>query len=70
MNVVGEPVDERGPVKTKLTAPIHKEAPVFTDQATDTEVLVTGIKVVDLLAPYSKEERLGYLEELALVKLF
>ena len=54
LNVVGEPVDERGPLKTKLTAPIHKEAPLFTDQATDTEVLVTGIKVVDLLAPYSK----------------
>ena len=59
LNVVGEPVDERGPVKTKLTAPIHKEAPVFTDQATDTEVLVTGIKVVDLLAPYSKGGKIG-----------
>ena len=59
LNVVGEPVDERGPVKTKLTAPIHKEAPIFTDQATDTEVLVTGIKVVDLLAPYSKGRKIG-----------
>ncbi len=59
LNVVGEPVDERGPVKTKLTAPIHKEAPVFTDQSTDTEVLVTGIKVVDLLAPYSKGGKIG-----------
>ena len=59
LNVVGEPVDERGPVKTKLTAPIHKEAPIFTDQATDTEVLVTGIKVVDLLAPYSKGGKIG-----------
>ena len=59
LNVVGEPVDERGPVKTKLTAPIHKEAPLFTDQATDTEVLVTGIKVVDLLAPYSKGGKIG-----------
>ena len=59
LNVVGEPVDERGPLKTKLTAPIHKEAPLFTDQATDTEVLVTGIKVVDLLAPYSKGGKIG-----------
>jgi F-type H+-transporting ATPase subunit beta len=59
LNVVGEPVDERGPVKTKLKAPIHKEAPLFTDQATDTEVLVTGIKVVDLLAPYSKGGKIG-----------
>ena len=59
LNVVGEPVDERGPVKTKLTAPIHKEAPLFTDQATETEVLVTGIKVVDLLAPYSKGGKIG-----------
>ena len=59
LNVVGEPVDERGPVKTKLKAPIHKEAPIFTDQATDTEVLVTGIKVVDLLAPYSKGGKIG-----------
>ena len=59
LNVVGEPVDERGPVKTKLTAPIHKDAPLFTDQATETEVLVTGIKVVDLLAPYSKGGKIG-----------
>jgi len=59
LNVVGEPVDERGPVKTKLRAPIHREAPLFTDQATDTEVLVTGIKVVDLLAPYSKGGKIG-----------
>ena len=59
LNVVGEPVDERGPVKTKLTAPIHKEAPLFTEQATETEVLVTGIKVVDLLAPYSKGGKIG-----------
>ncbi len=59
LNVVGEPVDERGPVKTKLRAPIHKEAPIFTDQSTDTEVLVTGIKVVDLLAPYSKGGKIG-----------
>ena len=47
LNVVGEPVDERGPMKTKLRAPIHKNAPEFIDQSTETEVLVTGIKVVD-----------------------
>jgi len=59
LNVVGEPVDERGPMKTKLRAPIHKNAPEFVDQSTDTEVLVTGIKVVDLLAPYSKGGKIG-----------
>ena len=59
LNVVGEPVDERGPLKTKLRAPIHKSAPEFIDQSTDTEVLVTGIKVVDLLAPYAKGGKIG-----------
>ncbi len=59
LNVVGEPVDERGPLKTKLKAPIHKSAPEFTDQSTETEILVTGIKVVDLLAPYSKGGKIG-----------
>ena len=59
LNVVGEPVDERGPMKTKLRAPIHKNAPEFIDQSTDTEVLVTGIKVVDLLAPYAKGGKIG-----------
>ncbi|MAI76067.1 MAG: F0F1 ATP synthase subunit beta [Pelagibacteraceae bacterium TMED65] len=59
LNVVGEPVDERGPLKTKLKAPIHKEAPEFTDQSTETEILVTGIKVVDLLAPYAKGGKIG-----------
>ena len=59
LNVVGEPVDERGPMKTKLRAPIHKSAPEFVDQSTDTEVLVTGIKVVDLLAPYAKGGKIG-----------
>ena len=59
INVVGEPIDERGEVKTKQTAPIHAEAPSFADQATETEVLVTGIKVVDLLAPYSKGGKVG-----------
>ncbi|GGO06996.1 ATP synthase subunit beta [Iodidimonas muriae] len=59
MNVVGEPVDERGPVNAKATAPIHAPAPEFVDQSTDTEILVTGIKVVDLLAPYSKGGKVG-----------
>ncbi len=59
LNVVGEPVDERGPLKTKLKFPIHKDAPEFTDQSTETEILVTGIKVVDLLAPYSKGGKIG-----------
>ena len=59
LNVVGEPVDDRGAVKTKIKAPIHKEAPKFVDQSTESEILVTGIKVVDLLAPYSKGGKVG-----------
>jgi len=59
MNVIGEPIDERGPVKTKMMASIHKEAPAFIDQATETEVLATGIKVIDLLCPYSKGGKIG-----------
>jgi F-type H+-transporting ATPase subunit beta len=59
LNVVGEPVDERGPIKTAMMMPIHRPAPAFTDQSTETEVLVTGIKVVDLLAPYSKGGKIG-----------
>ena len=59
MNVVGEPVDERGPIETKSRYPIHKPAPEFVEQSTDAEVLVTGIKVVDLLAPYSKGGKIG-----------
>ena len=59
MNVIGEPIDERGPLKAKMNAPIHKAAPPFVDQATDTEVLVTGIKVIDLLCPYSKGGKIG-----------
>ena len=59
MNVIGEPIDERGPIKTKAMASIHKEAPAFVDQATDTEVLATGIKVIDLLCPYSKGGKIG-----------
>ncbi|MEO0412306.1 MAG: F0F1 ATP synthase subunit beta [Pseudomonadota bacterium] len=59
MNVVGEPIDERGPIGAKATAPIHAEAPDFIDQSTDQEILVTGIKVVDLLAPYAKGGKIG-----------
>ncbi|MGB9644510.1 MAG: F0F1 ATP synthase subunit beta, partial [Stellaceae bacterium] len=51
LNVIGEPVDERGPVVTKQRSPIHKSAPEFIDQSTEAEILVTGIKVVDLLTP-------------------
>ncbi len=59
MNVVGEPVDEAGPVKTAEKRPIHAQAPEFIDQSTETEILVTGIKVVDLLAPYAKGGKIG-----------
>ncbi|MBL4893592.1 MAG: F0F1 ATP synthase subunit beta [Emcibacter sp.] len=59
MNVIGEPIDERGPIDTDLRAPIHADAPAFADQSTESEILVTGIKVVDLLAPYSKGGKIG-----------
>ena len=59
LNVIGEPIDERGPLKTTKKLPIHREAPVFTEQSTETDVLVTGIKVVDLLAPYSRGGKIG-----------
>ncbi|WP_033068040.1 F0F1 ATP synthase subunit beta [Thalassospira australica] len=59
LNVIGEPVDERGPVKSAKTSPIHREAPAFIDQSTDTEILVTGIKVIDLIAPYTKGGKIG-----------
>jgi len=59
INVVGEPVDERGPVTAKKTYPIHRPAPEFVDQSTEAQVLVTGIKVVDLLAPYAKGGKIG-----------
>jgi len=58
-NVVGDPVDEGKPVKTKKTYPIHRPAPSFAEQATDFEILETGIKVVDLLAPYAKGGKIG-----------
>tara|TARA_B100001939_G_scaffold267947_1_gene235434 strand:+ start:52 stop:1473 length:1422 start_codon:yes stop_codon:yes gene_type:complete len=58
-NVVGEPIDEIGPIKTKKTYPIHRPAPKYIEQSTNTEMLVTGIKVVDLLAPYAKGGKIG-----------
>jgi F-type H+-transporting ATPase subunit beta len=59
LNVVGEPVDERGPIDSQKTMPIHRPAPEFTEQSTDKQVLVTGIKVVDLLAPYQRGGKIG-----------
>ncbi len=59
MNVIGDSIDERGPVPYTKRYPIHREAPSFEDQATSAEVLVTGIKVVDLLAPYLKGGKVG-----------
>jgi F-type H+/Na+-transporting ATPase subunit beta len=59
LNVIGEPVDERGPVGNKLTLPIHRNAPEFVDQSTEAQILATGIKVVDLLAPYAKGGKIG-----------
>jgi len=59
MNVIGEPVDDAGPIKTKKKRPIHNKAPELVDQSTETEILETGIKVVDLLAPYVKGGKIG-----------
>src|ERR1700750_1044827 len=59
LNVIGEPIDERGPIGAKKVQAIHQPAPDFIDQSTDTEILVTGIKVVDLLAPYAKGGKVG-----------
>ena len=59
MNVIGDPIDERGPIETKARAPIHAEAPNFVDQSTESEILVTGIKVVDLVSPYAKGGKIG-----------
>jgi F-type H+-transporting ATPase subunit beta len=59
LNVIGEPVDERGPVTTKLRLPIHRAAPEFVEQSTEAEILITGIKVVDLLTPYAKGGKIG-----------
>ena len=59
MNVIGEPVDEAGPIKSKTSRGIHQAAPDYVDQSTEAEILVTGIKVVDLLAPYAKGGKIG-----------
>ncbi|MGH0036095.1 MAG: F0F1 ATP synthase subunit beta [Myxococcota bacterium] len=59
MNVIGEPVDERGPIESDTKFPIHRPAPEFVDQATSVEPLETGIKVVDLIAPYPKGGKVG-----------
>src|ERR1700676_3279701 len=59
LNVIGEPVDERGPIVTHHRMPIHRQAPEFVDQSTEAEILITGIKVVDLLAPYAKGGKVG-----------
>src|SRR5213592_1931147 len=59
MNVIGDPIDEQGPIGTDLTAPIHAAAPAFVDQSTEASILVTGIKVIDLLAPYARGGKIG-----------
>src|SRR5258706_15651967 len=59
INVIGDPVDEAGPVPHEQRRPIHQPAPAFTEQATESEILITGIKVVDLLAPYAKGGKVG-----------
>ena len=59
MNVTGDPIDERGPIKSTKFAPIHADPPEFTEQSTSAEVLITGIKVVDLLAPYACGGKIG-----------
>ncbi|SET39926.1 F0F1 ATP synthase subunit beta [Oceanicella actignis] len=59
LNVVGEPIDEKGPIETAERRPIHAEAPSFSEQSTESEILVTGIKVIDLLAPYAKGGKIG-----------
>lgn len=59
MNVIGEAIDERGPIESKTFYPIHRDAPSFQDQGSGEELLITGIKVVDLLAPYAKGGKIG-----------
>ncbi len=59
INVLGEPIDERGPVNSSILTPIHRDAPKFTEQSTNEEILTTGIKVIDLLEPYCKGGKIG-----------
>jgi F-type H+-transporting ATPase subunit beta len=67
---LGEPIDERGPVNTNKLAAIHAEAPEFVDMSVEQEILVTGIKVVDLLAPYAKGGKIGRYTKFLPTKLF
>ncbi|KAK8926534.1 hypothetical protein KSP39_PZI018846 [Platanthera zijinensis] len=69
-NVLGEPVDNLGPVDIRTTSPIHRSAPAFIQLDTTLSIFETGIKVVDLLAPYRREEKLDYLGELEWVKQY
>ena len=64
VNVIGEPIDERGPVGADKRNPIHAEAPLFVDQSTEAAILVTGIKVIDLLAPYARGGKIGLFGEI------
>ena len=59
MNVLGQPVDERGPIEGVKLSPIHRDPPPFVDQATSTQMLTTGIKVIDLLEPYARGGKIG-----------
>merc|ERR1719263_1950539 len=59
MNVIGEPIDEKGPVETKMQLPINRDAPAFDEQGSGAELLITGIKVIDLLGPYAKGGKIG-----------
>ncbi len=59
INVIGEPIDEKGPIETTMRRAIHQPAPAFSEQATESQILVTGIKVIDLLAPYAKGGKIG-----------
>lgn len=59
MNVIGDPIDERGPINTNIRYPIHRDAPAFDEQGSGAEILITGIKVVDMLAPYARGGKIG-----------
>ena len=59
MNVIGEPIDDRGPIKYTKKMPIHREAPSYAEQGSGAELLITGIKVLDLLAPYARGGKIG-----------
>jgi len=69
LNVIGEPVDEGEAVKSDTHFPIHRPAPDYVDQSTESEILVTGIKVIDLLAPYAKGGKIGLFGVLVLARL-